>query len=351
VAVPIRADGECPREGSSERFEDQDCNTHACVGDEVCIAEQDLVIAVDGSGSVSEESWKMVVNFTGQILERYQADYYGMEKMRIGAVQFGNGEVDAEGKVSKAIKIGEITSDLKTLKADVAKMKHLQGFTNLAQAFSMAEVLLTREGRKTAQAAVMTITDGKPSFLFETKEKAKALEEGGIMKYMIGIAEFKNSEEWLLLEHLATQPAHTNTVNVPGFDALSDGATPFVQEAISKFCPQAHSPSMTMDVADRRGFMLVKEEGYCGSLGDPLGRDVFDPDQCFRMAQKAGFSAFSMGRKYRHGSCYIEEEQFSCDEYAKWREEPDKPKCSSHNGVFANSKYYDWYAIEPNCAT
>merc|ERR1719401_3391229 len=32
----------------------QECNTQDCVGDEICIARQDLVIALDGSGSVRQ---------------------------------------------------------------------------------------------------------------------------------------------------------------------------------------------------------------------------------------------------------------------------------------------------------
>ena len=55
------------------------------------------------------------------------------------------------------------------------------------------------------------------------------------MKFMVGIAEFQDSDEWWLMWDLASHPADTNTVRVPGFDALQDGGGPFVREAIEIF--------------------------------------------------------------------------------------------------------------------
>lgn len=52
VLIPIRGQGKCPKRKSAERFEKEKCNTQDCVGDEICIAKQDLVIALDASGSL-----------------------------------------------------------------------------------------------------------------------------------------------------------------------------------------------------------------------------------------------------------------------------------------------------------
>ena len=45
------------------------------------------------------------------------------------------------------------------------------------------------------------------------------------------------------MQNLLTQPAGTNTVLVPSFDALQDGGGSFVREAIAKLCFAAMSPS------------------------------------------------------------------------------------------------------------
>ena len=41
VLAPTRGRGRCPTEKSWERFDDKSCNSHACVGDEICIAHRD----------------------------------------------------------------------------------------------------------------------------------------------------------------------------------------------------------------------------------------------------------------------------------------------------------------------
>jgi len=331
-------------------LQEQNCNTHECVGDEICIAFQDVIINVDGSGSVNTESWNLVKNFTGQLLKRYESVYYNDAAMQIGVILYGNGVIESDGTISKAVLVSELVDVFAPVMESVAGMAHQKGFTNMAQGFVLAEKLLQQRGRKAAQSAVMTISDGKPSFLFETTEKAKELEEKGIMKYMVAIAEFPGSDEWKLMRELASQPADTNTVRVPGFDALQDGGGPFVQEALAKFCPAAHSPSQTMEQEVARGWMLVYEKGYCGGLGRTLSRDTTDPEECRQLAVDGKATGFSMGRRFRAGNCCVETLAFTCDNYKQWQANHIKPECpTSWSGGFHNSRYYDWYAIEPVC--
>jgi hypothetical protein len=319
VDIPIRGGGRCPKPQSSRRLEYQDCNTHECIGDEICIAHQDLIINIDGSGSVNTESWTLVKNFTGELLKRYKAKYYGDVAVHIGVALFGNGVIESDGTISKALLVSELVDDFAAVKTAVAAMEPQKGFTNMAQGFVLSEKLLTQRGRKDAQSAVMTISDGKPSFLFETTEKAKELEDKGIMKFMVAIAEFPGSDEWKLMKHLATKPANTNTVRVPGFDALQDGGGPFVREALAKFCPAAMSPSQTKEKEVARGYMLVYEKGYCGGLGRTLSRDSTDPQDCFQLAVAGKATGFSMGRRFRKGKCCVETLEFKCENYQQWQ--------------------------------
>jgi hypothetical protein len=361
VDVPIRGEGKCPKPKSHFRYEMQDCNPMACVGDEICTAQQDLIISVDGSGSVSVESWDLVKNFTGEMLKRYKSQYFGLGAVSIGVIQFGNGVIEHDEKtgqavISKALMVSDLVSDYEsseTLKTAVKDMVHAKGFTNMAQGFVLAKKLLGQKGRPDAQHAVMTISDGKPSFLFETREKAKELEDAGIMKYMVGVAEFPGSDEWKLMRELASQPADTNSVFVPGYDALDDGGGPFVREAIAKFCPAAMSPSQTLDQEKVQGYMLVYKKGYCGNLGRTLARNIKDPADCFKLAQEAKKTGFSMGRKYRKGKCCVELLSFTCTDYEGWQKDPRDPKCDDmyggNQGGFHKSRYYDWYALEPAC--
>ena len=71
--------------------------------------------------------------------------------------------------------------------------------------------------------------------------------------------------------------------------------------------------------ADIAGYMLVYKKGYCGALGQDLGKDIHDPDECCRLAQKFGATAFSMGRNYRKGRCSVELLKFTCSQYEQWQ--------------------------------
>jgi hypothetical protein len=352
VEIPIRGDGKCPRSKSRVRLEEQTCNTHSCVGDEICIAKQDLVIAVDGSGSIHAEGFKLVRNFTGEMLKRYKVEYHAETTMQIALVIFGNGIIEDDGSISKAVLLRELSTDLAATKEAAAGMEHQKGFTNMAQAFVLARKLLTQKGRAEAQSAVMTISDGKPSFLFETREQAKTLESKGIMRFMVGISEFPGSDAWQLMQELASQPAFTNSVRVPGIDALQDGAGAFVEEALVKFCPASMSPSLNLKEERAQGYILVRKAGYCGWLGRLLGRKVFGADRCAELARKSGATAFSMGQKWRRGRCNVEIFEFTCEVYKQWQDNPENPSCSwSGSGSFHSSSGYDWYAIQPDCPT
>jgi uncharacterized protein YegL len=352
VDIPIRGEGRCPKALSSTRYQPQNCNTHQCTGDEICVAKQDLVIAVDGSGSIQAEGFKLLKNFTGELLKRYKVEYYGETTVQVGLIVFGNGEIQDDGSISKAVMLRELTTDLVATREAAAAMEHQKGFTNMAQAFVLARKLITQKGRAYAQSAVLTISDGKPSFLFETQEQAKVLESKGITRYMVGISEFPHSDEWELVKQLASQPAATNAVRVPGIDALNDGAGAFVEEAIVKFCPASMSPTLALKEERSQGFMLVRKAGYCGWLGRQLGRHVYDPTKCAALANKVGATAFSMGQKWRKGRCNVELYEFSCDVFHQWQQNPESPSCSwSGSGGFHSSGGYDWYAIQPDCPT
>merc|ERR1719498_1751435 len=98
--------------GFQERFRyvRQECNINSCNGDEICIAKQDLVIGLDGSGSVRADGFKILVTYVKTLLKRYQMEYFGQPAMRIGVIFFGNGAIMSDGKtVSPALLMQKLT--------------------------------------------------------------------------------------------------------------------------------------------------------------------------------------------------------------------------------------------------
>merc|ERR1719498_1596090 len=70
------------------RYSKAMCNQQSCVGDEICVANQDLAIAIDGSGSVREAGFDILKKFVEKLLERYQTMYWGAEAVKLGIVLF-----------------------------------------------------------------------------------------------------------------------------------------------------------------------------------------------------------------------------------------------------------------------
>ena len=93
MLIPIRGEGKCPKSESKRRYGFRKCNTHECIGDEVCIAKQDLVLAIDGSGSLQESGWRAFKKFASTLIGKYKGEYYGYEDMKIAMVQVGKEEI------------------------------------------------------------------------------------------------------------------------------------------------------------------------------------------------------------------------------------------------------------------
>jgi len=346
VLIPTRGFGKCPRPDSEFRYEKQECNVHKCVGDEVCVAKQDLILAIDGSGSLQQTGFDTVRSFALTLIQKYQTEYFGSTAMKVGILQFGNGVIMADGRtVSPAINVQPLTNDLALVKAGIENLPFKKGFTNMAQAFALAEVMYTGAGRKGAQSAILVITDGKPSFSFQTTELVEQLDDKNVQRYFMVVNE-AGGDDLKKMQNWASQPWETNLIHVPGIDALQADASVWSQKATVMFCPMSFSPTGMVAEEQTQGFMLVKESGYCGERGALLSKDVADAATCSYLAQGAGAQAFLLGAWFRRGYCYsspmtVDEEQFTA-----WDANRIEPACSAADG-WTTSKLFDFYAMAP----
>merc|ERR1719263_2267015 len=151
-----------------------------------------------------------------------------------------------DGKtVSPAILSQPLSFDMETIEETVKKLPFKKGFTNMAQAFSTAEVAFIQGSRRDAQSAVMVVTDGKPSFNFMTNEMVEQLDDKAIMRYFLLVNEEDlSSASNRLMKAWASQPWETNLVHIPGgLDLLNADMDLWADKALVKFCPMAYSPS------------------------------------------------------------------------------------------------------------
>merc|ERR1719310_1279270 len=221
VLIPIRGKGRCPQPQSRYRYRIKKCNTMKCNGDEICVAKQDLVMAIDASGSLREAGFKVVRGFAAKLIDNYKGEYFGYEDMRIGVVRFGNGKIEADGTVSNAILVKELTN-------------------------KMAEVKTAIEG-------------------------VKQLKDKHVKLFFAPITSFKG-DEMKLMKRWASSPWPTHLVHIPGIQPLQADEGIFVHKVLVKFCPEAISPSAMIAEEQAQGYLLVRQNGFCGNRFRWLGR-------------------------------------------------------------------------------
>jgi hypothetical protein len=343
VIIPTRGFGKCPKEDGPERAREQECNTQPCVGDEICIANQDLIIAIDGSGSVREDGFNSLKNYALDLLSKYHSQYYGAGAMKIGLIEFGNGIIMPDGvTVSPAMNVHTISADLNSVKGAVEGMVQKKGFTNMAQAFALAETMYTAAGRKGAQSALLVITDGKPSFQFQTNELVQQLDDKGVQRFFVVVSDDEKTLD--LMKKWASMPWETNLLHVPGLAPLDADRGVWAQKALTLFCPMAMSPQLTTTKETAGGFMHVRDGGYCGERGELLSTEVSGADACAALAQGAGAQTFLLGIWFRRGYCYAGVMTVDTSQYESWEGEKVDPACPTD---WVNSMIFDFYAIEP----
>jgi len=344
VLIPTRGYGKCPKESSPERLAEQECNTQTCIGDEICIAQQDLVIAIDGSGSVRDNGFGVIKNFALDLLAKYRSEYFGAQKMKIGLVEFGNGIIMEDGvSVSPAMNVHALSSDLSSVKTALEGMVQKKGFTNMAQAFALAETMYTSAGRKGAQPALLVITDGKPSFQFQTQELVEQLDDKGVQRFFAVVT--TNNKALSLMKQYASAPWETNLLHIPGRAVLEADAGMWAEKALTLFCPLSMSPSLLTTREEEYGYIHVLDDGYCGGRGQLLGTHLSDVEACMTAARGASCQSALVGTWFRRGYCYCGEQEVDSALYSEWASLGGAlPTCP---GISTESMIYDFYALEP----
>lgn len=359
VVIPTRGDGKCPTTNSRKRYRERECNTHQCEGDEVCTAMQDVVVAIDGSGSVQQSGFDTLKKFAETVVSRYQTKYYGRKRAKMGICQFGNGEIMSDGKtITPAIIVQSLTFNQQDVLNAVKGLPFKKGFTNMAQAFATAETMFTQKSRRNAQQAVLVISDGKPSFSFETTSQVEQLDDKNIMRYFVVINDQgMNSAAMSQIKSWASQPWSTNVVHVPGLDQLDGDIQMFAQAAVTKFCPQAYSPSKREHFEHDYEMQKVYAGGWCRNVrrwrwhGWQRGSRSSAMRRCKAKATKLGRQTFLVtnrnwwwGWRHQYMGCYSFEMTVSPEQYDQWFNDKANPQCSQG---WARNRYWDWYAIYP----
>jgi len=297
----------CPSELSSARYETRRCNPVPCLGDERCLARQDILLALDSSASWGSSGFGAVRKFADSLIMRYNSSAYGQPAARVGVIQFGNGEVRESGVVPDAAKLTDLQADMASVRNAVAGTRLLSGFSNLAQAFTLAGRMFRDQGRRSASRMLLLVTDGRPPFRIHAMQQARELRAAGVRIFVVGVVGKACGKDATVLEALASVPAAANYVHVPGKEALGAEPDVWARKVLAASCPRARSPRRAGRREQEQGFRLIREGQGCGQAGRALlGEWVDTAAACSELAKEAGRTYFAYGTGPHRGRCYSE---------------------------------------------
>merc|ERR550514_1061606 len=146
-------------------------------------------------------------------------------------------------------------------------MKWSKGFTNMAQAFLKANEIITRSPRKFAAGTLLMITDGKPSFKFQTDKSVKKFKGRGRV-VIVQVKQYAAVADKKLMKKYASKPWQTNYLLVPGKAKLKADPGKYADKALVSSCPRSESPSANAAMAQSNGFEKLFEGAICEQTAD-----------------------------------------------------------------------------------
>eukprot|EP00747_Dinoflagellata_sp_TGD_P154132 gnl/TRDRNA2_/TRDRNA2_177468_c6_seq19.p1 gnl/TRDRNA2_/TRDRNA2_177468_c6~~gnl/TRDRNA2_/TRDRNA2_177468_c6_seq19.p1 ORF type:complete len:174 (-),score=35.22 gnl/TRDRNA2_/TRDRNA2_177468_c6_seq19:179-700(-) len=159
-------------------------------------------------------------------------------------------------------------------------------------------------------ASVLLISDGTPSFKFQTKKAVSELKARAKVT-IVHVKSLPSKESVELMKSYASQPWQSNYVQIPGKAALKSAYGSWVDQVIVEACPLAESPSMLDAAAQMDGFRKTFEFANCG---DGIAQAfVESPGACntYAASMTDSYKSFAYGK----GHCLVYDD--SCEQYRK----------------------------------
>ncbi|XP_077616431.1 integrin alpha-X [Crocuta crocuta] len=176
--------------------------------------EQDIVLLIDGSGSISPRDFSKMLNFVKAVMSQFQRP----------STQFSLMQFSRDVRVHFTFKDFIHSSNPLGLVDSVVQLK---GLTYTATAIQMVtnQLLSASNGaRKDASKILIVITDGrKEGDPLGYEDVIPRAEDAGIIRYAVGVGlAFQQPYSWKELNAIASKPSHEHIFTVENFDALRD---------------------------------------------------------------------------------------------------------------------------------
>jgi hypothetical protein len=237
-------EGKCPDEWSMKRLEYKACNMHRCnvtAADTpmTCNRTMDIILLIDGSGSLGKEGWKAEIVAAQHTVDAFiDSGKANMAVILYSGPRTWSGVGKCTGKNAKNVDMEEcgiktvthFTDDLKQVKQLITGLDWPQGstLTSLALMTAKAELSL---GRKDSPSAVIVYTDGRPLSYRRTWLASRVVRKGSRLLWVpvTEHAPLKYIKSW------ATRRWQENVVVVKSFGELAEPEV--VTHIVADLCP------------------------------------------------------------------------------------------------------------------
>lgn len=255
VKVAAQGRGKCPMANDPHRLMRHSCNEQPCprTGSVLkCTAKLDVVLLLDGSGSMGDDGWAKTVQFTTGLLDAFDGN---MTDARVAVILFSgprtwddylkclspNATQIDQWKVCGIANVQHFTNDIALTKQKVSNLPFPRSSTFTAAALELArqELIL---GRSDASKVVLVLTDGVPISPAQTAQAAERVrEQARLMVGAVKIGErgLQYAEEWV------TEKKTDNILNIKDFATLAQ--VPTMNAFVTDMCPSVFDPSPPMD--------------------------------------------------------------------------------------------------------
>jgi hypothetical protein len=243
IAVPTIGSGRCWHPRTSQRWQKQNCNTFPCPKTIQCVADMDVVLVQDGSGSLwyrwgGRSKWDR--NF--ELSKDFMLKLVGKSKMST---------VDANGKVGEGLRFGVvlysfravvssmITEKKSDLETKIKAMKWPMGGTMTGRALIKAKQLFPlAQGGKNRLQVIVLITDGRASNRAWAWAAAWWVRHSGIRLVVVPVkGALRNPHDMCAW---ASKPCADNMINTPRWTMLLSRLNLY----LTTMCPTVEDPTL-----------------------------------------------------------------------------------------------------------
>merc|ERR1719506_1996072 len=240
-------DGKCADEWSSKRLQYKQCNMKRCKIDAgslalACNRTLDIVLLIDGSGSLGKKGWKAEIKAANMFVDAFSGSggHANIAVILYSGPRTWGGVRRCTSKSAKKVDqekvcgikiINHFTNDMKKVKNLITGLTWPRGstLTSLALLTAKAELAL---GRKNAHSNVIVFTDGRPLSFRKTQLASDLVRKSARLLWVpvTKYAPLKQIKKW------ATRRWQENVVQVKSFKKLEKPEV--ITHIIADICPK-----------------------------------------------------------------------------------------------------------------